>query len=60
MRPLDPLRSIKAKLGVVIVATVAATVGILALGSELGLASSCASSSRWSSASRSSRASPAA
>ena len=38
MRPLDPLRSIKAKLGVVIVATVAATVGILALGSELGLA----------------------
>ena len=38
MRPLDPLRSIKAKLGVVIVATVAATVGILALGAELGLA----------------------
>ena len=38
MRPLDPLRSIKAKLGVVIVATVAATVAILALGSELGLA----------------------
>ena len=38
MRPLDPLRSIKAKLGVVIVATVATTVAILALGSELGLA----------------------
>ena len=38
MRPLDPLRSIKAKLGVVIVATVAATVAILALGNELGLA----------------------
>ena len=38
MRPLDFLPSIKAKLGVVIVATVAATVGILALGSELGLA----------------------
>ena len=38
MRPLDPLRSIKAKLGVVIVAAVAGTVAILAFGDELGLA----------------------
>ncbi len=37
MRPLDPLRSIKVKLGVVIVATVAGTVIVLALGNEVGL-----------------------
>ena len=37
MRPLDPLRSIKAKLGVVIVATVAGTVVVLALGGRAGL-----------------------
>jgi signal transduction histidine kinase len=37
VRPLDPLRSIKVKLGVVIVATVAVTVIVLALGDRLGL-----------------------
>ena len=37
MRPLDPLRSIKVKLGVVIVATVAGTVLVLALGHKAGL-----------------------
>ena len=36
MRPLDPLRSIKVKLGVVIVSTVAGTVGVLVIGSRLG------------------------
>ncbi|HWK28850.1 MAG TPA: ATP-binding protein [Solirubrobacter sp.] len=36
MRPLDGLRSIKVKLGVVIVATVAGTVLVLALGRRLG------------------------
>ena len=36
MRPLDPLRSIKVKLGVVIVATVAGTVVVLLIGSRLG------------------------
>jgi signal transduction histidine kinase len=38
VRPLDFLRSIKAKLGVVIVAAVVATTAILAFGDELGLA----------------------
>ncbi len=37
MRPLDRLRSIKVKLGVVIVATVAGTVIVLALGRRAGL-----------------------
>jgi signal transduction histidine kinase len=37
MRPLDRLRSIKVKLGVVIVATVAGTVLVLALGGRAGL-----------------------
>ena len=37
MRPLDPLRSIKAKLGVVIVATVAGTVLVLTAGGAVGL-----------------------
>jgi signal transduction histidine kinase len=37
MRPLDRLRSIKTKLGVVIVATVAGTVVMLALGHQIGL-----------------------
>jgi signal transduction histidine kinase len=37
MRPLDRLPSIKAKLGVVIVATVFGTVGVLALGYRAGL-----------------------
>ncbi|MGH2806492.1 MAG: sensor histidine kinase [Actinomycetota bacterium] len=37
MRPLDPLSSIKIKLGVVIVAAVAVTVGALGLGFRLGL-----------------------
>ena len=37
MRPLDRLPSIKAKLGVVIVATVAGTVLVLRLGARLGL-----------------------
>jgi signal transduction histidine kinase len=36
MRPLDRLGSIKVKLGVVIVATVAGTVGVLVAGSRLG------------------------
>ena len=36
MRPLDRLQSIKVKLGVVIVATVAGTVLVLALGFRLG------------------------
>ena len=36
MRPLDRLRSIKVKLGVVIVATVAGTVVVLAVGFRLG------------------------
>jgi signal transduction histidine kinase len=36
MRPLDPLQSIKVKLGVVIVATVAGTVIVLAVGFRLG------------------------
>jgi signal transduction histidine kinase len=35
VRPLDPLSSIKAKLGVVIVATVAVTVGVVIVGSHL-------------------------
>jgi len=39
VRPLDFLSSIKAKLGVVILAAVVATVAILAFGDELGLAS---------------------
>ncbi len=38
MRPLDFLPSIKAKLGVVIVAAVVATTAILAFGDELGMA----------------------
>jgi signal transduction histidine kinase len=38
VRPLDFLRSIKAKLGVVIVAAVVVTVALLALGDSLGLA----------------------
>jgi signal transduction histidine kinase len=37
VRPLDPLRSIKVKLGVVIVATVVGTVLVLALGRRAGL-----------------------
>ena len=37
VHPLDPLRSIKVKLGVVIVATVAGTVLVLALGRRAGL-----------------------
>jgi signal transduction histidine kinase len=37
VRPLDPLRSIKVKLGVVIVATVVVTVIVLALGDRIGL-----------------------
>ena len=37
MRPLDRLRSIKVKLGVVIVATVGGTVAVLALGRRAGL-----------------------
>ena len=37
MRPLDRLRSIKVKLGVVIVATVAGTVLVLIAGLKLGL-----------------------
>ncbi len=37
LRPLDPLRSIKVKLGVVIVATVVGTVLVLALGRRAGL-----------------------
>src|SRR5829696_3873856 len=37
MRPLDRLRSIKVKLGVVIVATVAGTVWVLFVGLKLGL-----------------------
>jgi hypothetical protein len=37
MRPLDRLPSIKVKLGVVIVATVFGTVGVLALGHRAGL-----------------------
>jgi signal transduction histidine kinase len=37
VRPLDPLPSIKAKLGVVIVATVVGTVLVLRLGARLGL-----------------------
>ena len=37
MRPLDRLRSIKVKLGVVIVATVVGTVLVLALGRRIGL-----------------------
>jgi signal transduction histidine kinase len=37
MRPLDPLRSIKAKLGVVIVATVAGTVAALVVARDAGL-----------------------
>jgi signal transduction histidine kinase len=37
VRPLDRLRSIKVKLGVVIVATVVATVVVLALGDRIGL-----------------------
>ena len=37
MRPLDPLGSIKVKLGVVIVATVVGTVLVLALGRRAGL-----------------------
>ena len=37
MRPLDRLRSLKVKLGVVIVATVAWTVLVLALGQRAGL-----------------------
>ena len=37
MRPLDRLRSIKVKLGVVIVATVVGTVMVLALGRRVGL-----------------------
>jgi signal transduction histidine kinase len=37
MRPLDRLSSIKVKLGVVIVATVAGTVLVLALGQDVGL-----------------------
>ena len=37
MRPLDRLPSIKVKLGVVIVATVFGTVGVLALGYRAGL-----------------------
>jgi signal transduction histidine kinase len=37
MRPLDPLRSIKIKLGVVIVAAVAVTLGVHSLGPRLGL-----------------------
>jgi signal transduction histidine kinase len=37
VRPLDPLRSIKVKLGVVIVATVAGTVAVLFLGRDAGL-----------------------
>ncbi len=37
MRPLDFLRSIKLKLGVVIVAAVAVTVGVVTLGERLGL-----------------------
>ena len=37
MRPLDRLGSIKVKLGVVIVATVAGTVVVLALGADAGL-----------------------
>jgi signal transduction histidine kinase len=36
VRPLDPLRSIKVKFGVVIVATVAGTVVVLAIGFRLG------------------------
>jgi len=36
VRPLDRLRSIKVKLGVVIVATVAGTVCVLAAGFRLG------------------------
>jgi len=41
VRPLDPIGSIKVKLGIVIVASVVVTVGLLAFGAELGL------SSRW-------------
>ena len=37
MRPLDPLGSIKVKLGVVIVATVAGTVAVVLLGRDAGL-----------------------
>jgi signal transduction histidine kinase len=37
VRPLDPLPSIKVKLGVVIVATVVGTVLVLALGGRIGL-----------------------
>ena len=37
LRPLDRLRSIKVKLGVVIVATVVGTVLVLALGRRAGL-----------------------
>jgi signal transduction histidine kinase len=37
MRPLDPLSSIKMKLGVVIVAAVAVTVGVVAIGNRAGV-----------------------
>ena len=37
MRPLDALHSIKLKLGVVIVAAVVVTVGVVRVGEELGL-----------------------
>ncbi|HVF53851.1 MAG TPA: ATP-binding protein [Actinomycetota bacterium] len=37
MRPLDPLRSIKTKLGVVIVAAVGVTVVVVALGASAGI-----------------------
>ena len=45
MRPLDRLGSIKVKLGVVILATVAGTMLVLAVGTRLGLSWSCASRS---------------
>ena len=37
MRPLDALHSIKLKLGVVIVAAVVVTIGVVRLGERLGL-----------------------
>ena len=59
VRPLDRLRSIKVKLGVVIVATVVGTVAVLALGRRAGLDARVArgagrrrSGWRWCSSSR--------